>query len=201
MAEKIDLRMVLGEDLNLDARWRERQDARDQAEFEALLGAGGPATETPIDTSEEGLAKSADAGARMEPAGDKLRPSSQSSSEEVRTRAQKISEQPLSRKVADAVLKAATGGALSMDDFSDEALAKGDLGAKVGMKMSDPVGNVFETLARQHSKEAGLDETATEDIAGFMGLAAGMLTPGGGKKKALQKIAGAGKAGEVAKIN
>jgi hypothetical protein len=153
-----------------------REQGRTRAYLESVHGT------IPIDISEEGLAKSADNAAASGLAPGKITTDFDSSSEQVRDRAQKLADQPAARQVADKVLREFTG--LSLDDFEPEGIQKGTVKNKIGLGLGDPLGSAITTLARQRAKEAGLDDKMTEEVAGVLGVASSVLFPMGGAKKA-----------------
>lgn len=153
-----------------DAIFAEKQQRRDHREFVSIFG------EVAVDTSEEGLARSAEGGAKL-PQPNQIPPA-------VREQMNVALRDSSVRTVVDSVVRAVTGSGLDDIQKAIEGGTLGDLAAK----LVDVGGNVFESVARKTAKESGLDAETTEKVTTVTGLLGGMLLPPGGGAKKLPKV-------------
>ena len=117
---------------------------------------------------------------------------------EVLGRLEEEAREPVARVVLDKVLKTFTG--LTLDETL-AAVREGTLGAKVGLRLADPMGNLAEAWTREAAQHEGLPPELAQRVAGTTALLVGALFPFKGAKqargaaKALQRAA-RGEAGD-----
>lgn len=163
----------------------ETYEAREQERTRAYLeGIHGP---IPIDATEEGLAKSADAAA--EKGGKRgLTPNAESTSEAVRATSE-------AQQITDDNTPQAAEGLARLLGFKDMKDARSKLSAGIGigdaMKFTDVPGNVGEALSRAQAQSFGLPDDLVESIATAGGLASVLFPTPGGAGKVAKALKGA----------
>jgi hypothetical protein len=171
---KLNLSITPDEQIPIEHLYAEREKALREEQWNALITPAGGET-TAINATDEGLAKSADAAAAGP--GRRLTPNAESTSEQVRARAeaQRVfrEQTPVAAEIIARVLGFGTAAAAS------EKLARGDFGLSDAMKMTDLAGNTAEVTAQAEAKRAGLPDDLAVQIGSATGLLAGVLMPGG----------------------
>lgn len=124
-----------------------------------------------VDVSEAGLQKSAEGAKAMPKTGGKAIQGP------IDSRDMPDVSDPTIRGVLDKALRTVTGGT-GIDAF-EQAVQSGTLPHLVGLKMTDPVGNTVEALARKTASDQGLPKDVVEKIGTAAGVLGGMMLPPG----------------------
>jgi len=110
---------------------------------------------------------------RAEPTGQEIPP-------EVLQRVEADTQDPKAKKILDAALSTLTG---QTSEGLQKLIQEGRIG-DIGLRLTDPMGNIGERLIREGGKREGLPDELIERLSLTGGLLLGMLTPGmAGKAK------------------
>jgi hypothetical protein len=126
------------------------------------------------------LQSAAEGAATMPPARSLRKPSTESSSEQVRNKAFEDLNEPTWQKTINAVTHTLVG--LDLEGVKKEIMKPGGLTEPIGvakrtLKMADPFSSVAEAVAREQARRDGLPEADIERIGTTVGTLAGILVP------------------------